>query len=81
VYQVEIVGFFYTAELSADDHISYWSEVHPELLVMAAMAVLEITYRNRQGFNDWMTAINNFMMTIGFDLVEEEISDVDELEG
>ena len=28
-YQVEIVGLFYTADLSADDHVSYWSEVHP----------------------------------------------------
>lgn len=80
-YQVEVVGLFYTPELTADDHISYWSEVHPEALVMAAMAVVEIMYRNRQGFGDWMAAIGTLLSGIESDTVEQEIQDVLELEG
>lgn len=80
-YQIEIVGMFYTADLSSDSDSSYWAEIHPELLVMAAMAVLEITYRNRQGFQDWMSAIDLMTKTIGFDTVEEDIADVEEMEG
>lgn len=80
-YQIEIVGKFYSAELTDDDHISYWAEVHPELLVMAAMAVLEITYRNRQGFGDWMTSINLLLSGVEFDAIEQDIYDELELEG
>jgi hypothetical protein len=80
-YQVEVVGMFYTADLTEDSHVSYWTEVHPELLVLGALAVLETTYRNRQGLSDAMAAISLFIEKIGFDTVDEEIADMDELEG
>jgi len=78
---VEIVGLFYNKELIADTDENYWSVAHPFLLIMAAMRQLEVVNRNTQGVNDWEAAILRDMTSIGFDLVEEMIAEVDEMGG
>ena len=80
-YQVEVVGHFYSPELESDLHTSFWSEVHPMALIQGAMAMLEMSYRNTQGFNDAVRAINALVTSVGFDAVEEEISSVVRMEG
>lgn len=80
-YQIEVVGYFYSPAFTDDAHTSFWSEIHPELLLWAAQAVMEVDHRNTQGFKDWMNAINTFITTVGFDVVEEELTDVDQMEG
>jgi len=77
---VEIKGLFYTDELSEDDDKSYWSEVHPDVLIMATMRHLEIVNRNTQGVNDWTSSIAAEISNIGKDLVEEEIAEVTQIE-
>jgi hypothetical protein len=49
VRTVEVLGRWYSKELSADADVSVWSVNHPDLLVRAAMRELEITFRNEQG--------------------------------
>jgi len=77
----DIKGLFYSAELSNDNDSNHWSVNNPSLLVMAAMRFTEVFNRNRQGVNDWDTAIAVEMKQLGMDLVEEIISEVDQMEG
>jgi hypothetical protein len=81
VYILEVWGLFYSPELSADTDESYWSVVHPEVLLMAAMHQVEIMYRNTEGANDWLAAIQLEVGGLGKDFVEEHIADVDQMEG
>jgi len=80
-YVVEVWGLFYSPELSSDTDESFWSVVHPEVLLMAAMHQLEIMYRNTEGANDWLAAINLEVTGLGKDFVEEHIADVSQMEG
>ena len=77
---VEVKGLFYSAELTNDTDQNYWSVMHPLLLIMAAMMQTEIVNRNTQGVNDWRSAITEQMTQLGFDLVEELIAEVTQIE-
>ena len=76
-----INGLFYSMELVNATDENYWSVVHPQLLIHAAMRQIEIANRNTQGVNDWSAAIGAEMQQLGFDLVEELIAEVDQMEG
>ena len=76
-----INGLFYSAELVNNTDENYWSAAHPMLLIMAAMRQTEVVNRNTQGVNDWENAIASDMRTLGFDLVEELIAGISEMEG
>lgn len=78
---VDIRGLFYSHELIEDTDTNYWSEVHPMLLYMSAMRYVEVVSRNTQGVNDWRNSIVTDMQQLGFDLVEELIAEVDQMEG
>jgi len=78
---VDIKGLFYSHKLTEDTDTNYWSEVHPILLYMATMRYIEIANRNTQGVKDWEASILNDMRLNGFDLVEELIAEVSEMEG
>ena len=80
-YTIEIVGLFYSPELSADVDKSFWSTVHPEILLMAANRQMEIDYRNTAGVKDWEAAIQSEILGLGKDLVEEHIADVSQMQG
>lgn len=78
---VMINGLFYSAELVNDTDENYWSIAHPMLLYMAAMRQIEITNRNTQGVRDWEASIGADVKTLGFDLVEENIAEANQMEG
>lgn len=78
---VEVKGLYYSKELIADTDENHWSVVHPLLLYMAAMRYIEVMNRNTQGVNDWTKAIITESTSMGMDLVEEIISEQDEMEG
>lgn len=78
---ITINGLFYSPELINDEDTNYWSSLHPFLLYMAAMRAIEVNNRNTQGVNDWTNAIMTEMRQLGFDLVEELIAGVDQMEG
>lgn len=78
---IEVWALFYSTQMTSDDQESYWSVVHPELLVMASQCLLEKFNRNSEGVNDWMLAIQNELRGIDFDLVEEEVHDISQMRG
>lgn len=78
---VEIWGLFYSPSLVNNIDESYWSVVHPEVLIRAALYQLEIDYRNTQGANDWLNALELHTAGIDMDTVEEEIAGSDQMEG
>jgi len=78
---VTINGFFYSPELAEDEDENYWSAAHPMLLYMSAMRQIEVANRNTQGVNDWTAAIHAEVQQLGFDLVEEIIAEIDQMEG
>jgi hypothetical protein len=78
---IMINGLFYSAELINDTDENYWSAAHPMLLYMATMRQIEVNNRNTQGVKDWEASITGDMRTLGFDLVEELIAEVTEMEG
>ena len=78
---IDVRGKFYSHELSGDEDTNYWSSQHPMLLYMAAMRQLEVVNRNSQGVNDWTAAIDSEMKQLEFDLVDELISEVDQMKG
>jgi hypothetical protein len=80
-YTIEISGLFYSPELATDTQESFWSTVHPEVLLMAANRQMEIDYRNTAGVKDWEAAIQSEIFGLGKDLVEEHIASVDQMEG
>jgi len=80
-YVIEVQGLFYSDVLSINSDENYWSVVHPDVLIMAAMYKIEVFYRNTEGAKDWMSAIELEARTIDMDIVEEEITDVSQMEG
>ena len=78
---IMINGLFYSMKLVNDIDENYWSAVHPQLLIEAAIRQTEIMNRNTQGVNDWNNAIKEQMQQLGFDLVEELIAETSEMEG
>ena len=56
--------------------VTYWSEMYPELVVLASLYQLEIFYRNTEGAKDWLGAIQLTIKGIDFDNVEQELADV-----
>ena len=81
VVVVEVQGLFYTEKLSQDNDESFWSVMHPDLLMMAAFRALEVFYRNSEGRKDWEAAIRDEVSTLGMDMVEEDIAGIDQIEG
>ena len=81
VLHVEVWGLFYSPALLGDTEKSYWSEAHPEALLMAAYRQLEVVNRNSQGVKDWENSINETLFGIDKDVVEEDISGADQMEG
>ena len=77
---VEIQGLFYSEKLSVDSDESEWSVTYPDLLLMAAFRALEVFYRNTEGVNDWTNAINMEIVTLGMDLVEEDVTSINQIE-
>ncbi len=54
---VEVVGKFYTEPLEDDTDENYWTELHDDVLLKAALYQLEVFYRNTEGANDWLKAL------------------------
>lgn len=85
---LSIYGLFYsptlTATLSGDTWTqtkSFWTEEHDDILLYAALYKLETFYRNTEGAKDWMNALGIDLGGLDKDLVEEEIDDVNQMEG
>ena len=78
---LEVQGLWYSKKLTVDADNNYWSVNHPEVLIMAACMILEMSYRNTEGTKDWKGSIDTLMIPVEFDVLEQETSDRTEMEG
>jgi len=74
-FDVEVQGLFYTYWPDDEDDTSFWMEIHPMISVWAGLYMLEVSYRNTTGANDWMAAITRTGSGIDKDTVEEALAD------
>ena len=77
---LEIHGAFYSHKLTDNGDESYWSVNFPEILLMGALYELEISYRNTEGAKDWLAAITLEIAGIEFDLVQDDVAGVNQIE-
>lgn len=87
-YYISIEGKFYSPTLSATlagglwtQTKSYWTEVHPDILLEAALFKLETFYRNTEGAKDWKAGLTEDITGMDFDIVEESLRDSMEMDG
>lgn len=80
-YQLELMGKFYSPELTSESDTSYWASEHPMLLLWAALYQLEVSYRNTEGAKDWLAAIESELALIDRDMADEAQIDVAEMDG
>uniref|UniRef100_A0A6M3J930 Uncharacterized protein n=1 Tax=viral metagenome TaxID=1070528 RepID=A0A6M3J930_9ZZZZ len=80
-YQIEVWGLFYSAELTLDASESWWTIKHPATLIKAALREIEVFYRNTEGVKDWGLAVGEDTVGIDKDLVEQDISEINQMEG
>jgi hypothetical protein len=71
-YTISVYGAFYSV-LENNIDVSYYSEVYPELLIMASNLCLEAFYRNTQGVMDWYNSMKIWLDGIDKDIVNEEM--------
>lgn len=77
---VQVKGLFYSDQLVEDTDKSYWTEVHPDVLIMSTLRSIEVMNRNTQGVNDMDNAIRAVTTELDMDLVEEQIAGVSQME-
>jgi len=80
-YTIEIVGLFYSPTLSATlanavwtQTKSFWTEVHPEVLLEAAIYKLHGLYNNTGGAADYKALTTEDVLGIDLDFVEEQLT-------
>lgn len=79
-YTMSILARFRSVTLTGSVK-TFWTEVHPDILVLAGLWTLEKFYRNREGMNDYMQAILDAVIDLEKDSVEEEVQDLDQMWG
>lgn len=87
-YTVEIVGLFYSPELSATlsgavwtQTKSYWTEVHPDVLIEAALYKLDALYHNNSGSTDYEKLLEKDINGLIADGTEEMLSSYMQMSG
>lgn len=80
-YDIEVLGIFYQPKLSDDDDTNIWTLLHPDTLIKAAIYQVELFYKDKYKLKNLLDAISLDILEIGKDVVEEDISDVDQMEG
>lgn len=77
---VEVRGFFYSRELVDDNDENYWTAIHPLTLLKSSLRELEVFNQNQSKVEAWDKALSVEIDNINKDLVEEIISEVDQIE-
>lgn len=78
---LSVFGSWFSPELVDENSKSFWTEVHPDILVYAAAMKLEAMYRNTQGMNDWRTAAMDALVGIDNDVAIEQSEHIYNMEG
>lgn len=78
---VEVVGLFYSQVMADDTDTNFWSTVHPLLLVQAALRQIYTINGNKPLLDLLERGIGADLKELGYDLVEQIIAEVDQMEG
>jgi hypothetical protein len=78
---IEVHGNFYHADLSDDEDENFWTTNYPDILLMSALRKMEAFNRNTQGVNDFDHVIASELMTLNYDLIDEQAAEADQMEG
>jgi hypothetical protein len=71
-FDIRIKGRFFSHPLVQDTDKNFWSIQYPHTLIQAALYSIERFYRNTQGMNDHMLAIEEDLRGIDHEQVEQE---------
>jgi len=63
----------------ADD--CFWTINYPDTAVYASLCRLESSYRNTTGARDWLETIMRDLTNLDMEYIEEQIADLDAMEG
>jgi hypothetical protein len=82
-YAIQVTGLFYNPQLNSDndDDYNFWTYNHPDLLIMATLQMLETFYRSTGAIDKWKREIAVNIDDIDKDFVEQQISDINEMDG
>jgi len=72
-YTAEIIGQF-KQPLANDADRSFWTEVHSDILIQAALYKLELFYRNLTGANETLLHLTESLRAIGVSLTIQEMA-------
>ena len=78
---IDVRGLFYSATLTEDVDTNYWSAEHPLLLAMATIRQIHMSSGNMASLKNIDDALRREMKDLGMDLIEQLISEVDQMEG
>jgi len=77
----EITGLFYSKALALDADENFWSQVHPLILIQAAILQTYIISGNRPMMKNYAENLGDQLKDLGMDLVEQIIAEIDQMEG
>lgn len=80
-YTLEVIGSVDVAKLSVNTDANVFTARFPAALLLSALYQLEVFYRNTEGSKDWMNALQVELTNIEMDSIEEEIAELEEMEG
>jgi hypothetical protein len=78
---VEVKGLFYSPELVEDEDENAWSVNHPLLLIQVAIRQTHFISGNKPMLDVLDRGIDGDLTRLGYDIVEEQIAEIDEMEG
>lgn len=71
-FTIEVLARFYSGTLTSDSDTTPWSVNHSYESTLAALACLEASYRNTQGYQDYVNVIQQRLSRIDRDLADDE---------
>jgi len=80
-YTLSILAQFRERELINPTDVNFWSSQLPGTLIQTSLMMLERFYRNTEGVRDHQAAILEDLRGLDFEIVEEEISGINTMQG
>jgi hypothetical protein len=78
---IDVRGLFYSIPLDLDTDENYWSSVHPMLLIQAAIRQTYVVSGNKPLLDILDRGIDGELTRLSYDLVEQIIAEIDQMDG
>lgn len=80
-FTASVVGRFLSEEISEESDENFWTYNHEDLVVLAAMMMMEKTFRNMTGVREYREEIMNKLTLIDKGAAEQEQYNINQMEG